>query len=280
MFKDFVVKNTIQVDILSYSAQQVYLEGNRVFDFESGGYKKSFPIRISVHDPMSIANLDQGANVEVGYETTILITPSQIVTSPSAKGLPIEKRNCLFKKDSRRLEFFKEYTQANCFFECHLKFAYEKCQCVPWDFPYMNKTWPICDKFGRECFRIKMKDPNHDKQCNCHLDCATTRYAISLYSSAIDAKIICKNDMKHEKFLTEPYTGYPPSLIWQYRQIIEKEPLAEDNNQARCIERTKNMAIVRFEIADDIITRIKKTQRMTFADFVSNIGKQFPPMRY
>ena len=80
--------------------------------------------------------------------------------------------------------------------------------------------------------------------------------------------------------MTLPFTGYPPSLIQQFRQIIKEKPLADDDNQARCIERTKNMAIVRFEIADDIITRIKKTQRMTFADFVSNIGKKFSPMLY
>ena len=46
------------------------------------------------------------------------------------------------------------------------------------------------------------------------------------------------------------------------------------HENAMCIERTKNMAIVKFEIADHIITRIKKTQRMTLADFLSNIGKQ------
>ena len=40
------------------------------------------------------------------------------------------------------------------------------------------------------------------------------------------------------------------------------------------------MAIVRFEIADDIITRIKKTERMTFADFLSNIGKYFQRSKF
>ena len=50
---------------------QVYLEGNRIFDYKSGSYRENYPIRVSVHDPMSVANLDQAqwvAKVVTGHE--------------------------------------------------------------------------------------------------------------------------------------------------------------------------------------------------------------------
>ena len=68
------------------------------------------------------------------------------------------------------------------------------------------------------------------------------------------------------------YTRYPPQFFNKYDRVI-KGDLSSDTTKKYCIKRSKNLAIVKFEIADQIITRIKKTQRMTFADFLSNIGK-------
>ena len=198
-----------------------------------------------------------------------MIKPSQIVTSPSAKDLSVEKRGCLFKDDTKELELFEGYNQANCIFECQLKVAYAKCQCFPWDYPRLNDSWEICDWMGRICFRTMIKETNLNEQCNCPLDCATTRYDYSLHSTIINPKKLCKNN-EHKAFLSSQTTGYPPKFIRRYEQIITGKDIDEN---AMCIERTKNMAIVKFEIADHIITRIKKTQRMTLADFLSNIGK-------
>ena len=256
---------------------QIFLEGNKLYDYSSPGYKSNNPFRISVHDPMSIADLDQGASIEAGYVTTISITPSQILTSRNAKELPLDKRQCLFKEDSRKLTLFKGYTQANCLFECHLKAAYEKCACIPWDFPRLNKTWPLCDRFARECFQLDMTNAEIDDQCNCPLDCATTRYTISLHSTLIDGKTYCGKKDKYYTFLTNYTTRHPPLYISRYEEIINgyedrNSPNSKDNMDL-CINRTQNMAILKFEITDDVITKIKKTERMTFADFVSNIGR-------
>ena len=234
------------------------------------GFKSNYPIRIGIHDPMSVADLlGKGASVEAGYITTFLIKPSQIVTSPSAKDLPLDKRKCLFKHDNKKLELFEGYTQANCHFECQLKTAYATCECFPWDYPNLNASWKVCDWMGRKCFRAMIKKTNLNEQCDCPLDCATTRYDYSLHSTVIDAKKLCKNKV-FKDLLASGITGYPPRFIRRYEQITRGKDI---NDYDACIERTKNMAIVNFEIVDHIITRIKKTKRMTTSDLLSNIGK-------
>ena len=50
-----------------------------------------------------------------------------------------------------------------------------------------------------------------------------------------------------------------------YRKDIGDEEICKDN--------LKGMAIVKFQLASKVITRIKKTKRVSFSDHVSNIGK-------
>ena len=219
---------------------------------------------------MSVGNLHaKSITVQPGTITTISITPSQIVTSPNAKGLSIKKRKCLFRDENLDLHLFKYYTQSNCKFECQLKMAYDRCQCGPWDFPHMNSSWPMCDRYGRECFKTMMQNASLARKCACPLDCATTRYSSSIDTTYLDPELICSNK-EYSKFLSNGNTGYPPKFILHFKNLMYNKDMGYDTI---CIERTKNMAIVKFQITDDIITRIKKTQRMTFADFLSNIGK-------
>ena len=73
----------------------------------------------------------------------------------------------------------------------------------------------------------------------------------------------------------------PPKFIRRYEEIITGK-VQEDNNQyssdvviwAACIQRMKNIAVVRFQIESKKLIRIKRTQRVTFADKLSNIGRE------
>ena len=173
------------------------------------GLKAPYPFRIGIHDPMSVADLlGKGATIEPGYVSTFIIKPSQIVTSRSAKDLPVEKRECLFKMDTRKLELFEGYTQANCYFECQLKIAYAKCQCHPWNFPKLNSSWDICSWMGRKCFKRMVKETDLSSQCNCPLDCATTRYDYSINSTPINAKKLCQNKEHINTISTSSFLKY------------------------------------------------------------------------
>ena len=248
------------------------MEGNKIYDSRKKRYKSYNPFRISIHDPMSVADLNQGANVEPGYITTFLITPSQIVTSASAKDLPIEKRQCLFRNEYNNLTLFNYYTQANCFFECHLQTAYDICQCVPWDFPQLNSTWEVCDRVARECFRTQMRNTKLDHMCNCPLDCATTRYTLVPYSTILNAEALCNSNKAHMNMMGDYYYRNPAYFFSKNERVMNNEDNLQDSTRYACIKRSKSLAIVKFEIADQIITRIRKTKRMTFADILANIG--------
>ena len=240
--------------------------------YSQGDFKETLPIKVSIHDPMSIADLrSSGVEVQPGYVSTFLISPSQIVTSEAAKNLPISKRNCLFQHESRRLSLFREYSQSNCVFECQLNVAYDKCHCIPWDYPHLNDSMNICDRFGRDCFEKFMANSTFIKNCDCLPECATTRYAYSVSSTAIDSEALCKDD-HYRAFWSSGKTGYPPKFIRRYEQVLYNKEIGEDDI---CIQNTKRLAIVKFQIANQIITRIKKTKRVTFADTLSNVGKMF-----
>ncbi len=110
-------------------------------------------IRVAIHDPDHPADL-RGAGIEVepGFLTTFLLTPSQTKTSVAAKGLDPAQRGCRFKEESGGLNIFSRYSQKGCEFECVLAQALEECQCIPWNYPRFNLSVAACDFLGASCF--------------------------------------------------------------------------------------------------------------------------------
>ena len=154
---------------------------------------------------------------------------------------------------------------------------------MPWDYPFLNDSMAICDKFGRLCFQRRMVDPETITKCNqsqCENDCILTRYSYSVYSTKIDEIALCDNDDFVDAL--QFGTGYgterkpdknfrmPSKFIRRYEQIVQQQDI---NEKVLCQERVKNMAIVNFQIDSQFYNRIKRTQRVTFADTLANIGK-------
>ena len=134
------------------------------------------PFKIAIHDPMATADLrGSGVEVEPGYVTTFLITPSQIVSSSNLKVLNEEQRQCRFHSEGRKLKLFTKYTQSSCLLECQVQEAYQSCQCIPWNYPHFEEGIPICHKFSQKCFELVMSNMTSSKTCDCPFDCAATR---------------------------------------------------------------------------------------------------------
>ena len=141
--------------------------------------KTFHPFKIAIHDPTEIADLRQtGVEIEPGYTSTFLITPSQIVTSSSAKDLTEEQRQCRFDLENGSLKLFKDYSQSACLLECELQEAYGRCQCIPWNYPHLEEGMPICNQFGRDCFETAMANASSSASCNCPFDCSYTRHSV------------------------------------------------------------------------------------------------------
>ena len=81
-------------------------------------------------------------------------------------------------------------------------------------------------------------------------------------------------DKKNEKnllyLLGKSNKAYPPMFVRRFEQVVYGRDI---NYVEICKENLKGMAIVKFQIASQIVQRIKKTKRISFSDHISNIGK-------
>ena len=59
-------------------------------------------------------------------------------------------------------------------------------------------------------------------------------------------------------------------FIRRFEQVVYGKDIGSEEI---CKDNLKGMAIVKFQLASKVITRIKKTKRVSFSDHVSNIGK-------
>ena len=104
------------------------------------------------------------------------------------------------------------------------------------------------------------------------------RYTYSVSSTAFDIDILCNEnngDPIAKSFynsLGKDPNAYPPKFIRRFEQVVYGKDI---NFEDICRENLKGMAIVKFQLASQIISRIKKTKRVSFSDQLSNIGKSF-----
>ena len=240
---------------------------------------------ITLHDPTTIPDLRRtSVEVKAGYITTFFITPSQIVTSESAMSVSENKRDCRFHFEMKeQSNLTKWYTRSGCIFECQLKLAFEACGCIPWNYPQTQNNMEFCNFAKKPCFEKVMENITLMKNCHCPFDCVLSQYSYSISSTVLDVESFCE-DFKETKGMENSISRilggdfgttfeipviYPPKFINRFEQIMYDKDI---KNDAMCKERLKEMGIVRFQLATEIATRIKKTQRVTFTDQLSNIG--------
>ena len=99
------------------------------------------------------------------------------------------------------------------------------------------------------------------------------RYSYSELTQPIDVEEYCEGRRDHGGRDYWRHFGNPPRLIRNYEKAIYN---SSDSNTDHCIKNVrKNLAIVHFHIAtsaNDLINKIVKTPRVTYADILSNIG--------
>ena len=109
----------------------------------------------------------------------------------------------------------------------------------------------------------------------CLYDCATTRYSYSVSSTAFDSEALChpKNPDPLAQAIFRDLgkkATRPPRFIRRYEQVVYGNKIGD---KEICMENLKGVAIVKFQLAGQQITRIKKTKRVTFSESLSNIGR-------
>lgn len=254
----------------------LFLMMNEYADIANGpagrGDQSSKFFKVAIHDPMMPANLrSEGVEIEAGYLSTFLITPSEITITDAVKGLEQFRRKCRFRSETQNMTVFSEYTQAGCIFECQLRQAWERCGCIPWNYPHLGKPAQTCDYRGADCFERIMSNTETSKNCDCLFDCDSIRYSYSVSSTALDIDTLCKKNSDTEKFFGEAEYTLPKQFMRYYLQRAEDLNI---NTGDMCKAKMKKVAMVQFQLASQIVTQIKRDIRVTFADSISNFGEQ------
>ena len=122
---------------------------------------KNFNIQMQIHQNKSLGNIldDKNVNLQTksitlkpGYEYTIEVFPTGQESSNGFKKLSFEQRSCRLDHEIPEGSSFKVYSKTNCLYDCYIAEAFQKCQCIPWDFIHNIKESNECDIFGRTCF--------------------------------------------------------------------------------------------------------------------------------
>ena len=132
-----------------------------------------------------------GILVKAGQTNEIAIIATRFEADPNIRGVPKEKRLCFFP-DEQPLNLLRNYSQANCFFECKVEYVRKKLfnetgkHCIPWFYPRENETLhEICDPWTTWKFQeeLKITEDNVTGCNNCHRDCSSTKYKSSITSA-------------------------------------------------------------------------------------------------
>ena len=95
--------------------------------------------KVSLHNPLEPANIRSNSfSIPLGYKTIVYITPKVREIDSSAASLSESERGCRVSKETNDLSIFKTYTKEGCLLECMIKQAYDKCKCVPWNYPIVE----------------------------------------------------------------------------------------------------------------------------------------------
>lgn len=111
-----------------------------------------------------------------------------------------KRRGCYFNSE-RQLQFFKIYTETNCWLECLTNFTLFYCGCTFYYMPRFNDT-PLCGMGSIDCFYSAKADLQlevisisqntfYKSICHCLPSCVSISYKAEVsQSSFIDGQII------------------------------------------------------------------------------------------
>ena len=108
------------------------INSNEITDVES---LKPTRIEVNLHNPKAPSNIRSNSfEIQLGYSTTVYITPKATEIDQSGEDLSEEQRGCRLQEDNQNLDIFQVYTQEGCMLECKIRQAYQRCGCFPWNY--------------------------------------------------------------------------------------------------------------------------------------------------
>lgn len=144
-----------------------------------------------VNEPFKYPLVNEGSQlVQSGHVSYVSISATSIVADQelgqleSPNYVDPQSRGCYFQHEYQ-LQIHRNYSRANCVFECLLIYAYKETNeiCIPWYFPPVSNATKPCDPWSTKQFLQVMSRPP-DNQCDhCLPDCETIIYSTTSTAS-------------------------------------------------------------------------------------------------
>ena len=142
--------------------------------------------------------------------------------------------------------------------------------------PYLTENKQTCNFEGAGYFEKQMKNTTYLESCqeHCPQECTKIMYTSSVSSEPFDVEGLCD-----EKYWStyDPHfffiKGNPNGLVRNFEAIVNGKDMSR---QEFCKSTLQRIAIVQIRLASNLVTAIKRSQRVTLTGHIANIGKTFP----
>ena len=123
--------------------------------------------------------------VRPGQRNMVALTAVKVNADPGILDSSPNKRNCFFQNETAHVRIHRNYSQANCLFECFLRNAQDlvmKAQngtskCTPWSFPFLDKGHEMCNqKSYADTLEAMQSEVPEDGCRHCLPDCERVIY--------------------------------------------------------------------------------------------------------
>ena len=166
----------------------------------------------------------EGFEIRPGHNNIISLTATRVDADENMHQIDKNSRNCIFYDESSFLKLFKNYTYANCLFECSLLKAKEKYHCIPWYFPISNEPIIICNPWEAHDFLDYMNSITGGNCQNCLPECSSTIYETSIVTVPFRKCDLLNLDMSFLCKLSQRYTQPFPKI---YSSLFQSDQRAD-----------------------------------------------------
>ncbi len=237
----------------------------------------------------------KGFKVKPGHVNMVALSAVKIDAEDDIQSINPQDRNCLFSNENSIMKLHKQYSQANCLFECALFYAQNMSEaCTPWFFPFQDNKFNMCSplKTQQLIFELENNVPL-DACLHCLPDCNQV-----VYQKSITNQQFRKCDEKN--FGMSPLCNLDKSAILPKPQIwgqavlnqlngskfntshIEKNirnlnPTLLQDNIFKNLEREydayeNDIAILSVFFESSTVLQYATKQSRTWVDFISAVG--------
>ncbi len=232
--------------------------------------------------------------VKPGHHNLIALSGMRVDADENMRNLDVNGRNCIFYDEASHIKMYRNYTFANCIFECNLLIAYHQYNCIPWYFPTPDNNTKLCNPWEAKEFISFMHSIKSEKCSHCLPDCNNTIYRPSIMTlpfrpcdvSNMEMSLLCKISRywyapNPKKYYTQ--IGNSPTIDDLFYGNDQKSNIRAYNvlNKEKNVFKTNDLTYDAFDV--DIATveiyfetpsviQMGRQSKMTWVDYLSNVG--------